>query len=891
MSDSNLWRMNLGRKTRILFFLSACPLLIQAAPLQRVANTTLQMPAYPPTMGYTATNAFGNLTFTDPVAIVSAPGETNRLFVVEQAGRIAVITNFANPTRTVFLDISSKILGGVPTDERGLLGLAFHPGYETNGYFFVYYVGNTTTAEPNGTNSMHDILARYQVSSSNPNQADAASEVKLIAQYDEAANHNAGCLQFGPDGYLYLSLGDEGGGNDQYNNSQRIDKDFFSGIIRIDVDESPGSLIPNSHPSSLGHYTIPSDNPFVGATSFNGTSVNPANVRTEFWAVGLRNPWRYSFDPQTGFLYCADVGQNAYEEVDIITPGGNYGWAYREGLHPGPKTAPGGFTSIDPIQEYAHGSATNQGFSITGGVVYRGSRISQLFGAYLFADYVSGNVWILRYDGTNTVPFQRIFAETGISAFGVDPSNGDVLMADQNLDTIRRIVYSSSESGTPLPPTLDATGAFANLTTLATAPGIVPYDVNVPLWSDNAIKSRWFSVPNTNLTITFNRESNWMFPTGTVWIKHFELELTNGIPSSRQRLETRLLIKNATGIYGVTYRWGNSKTNATLVPDEGMDEAFLINDGGTLRTQIWHYPSRQECVTCHTPVAGYSLGVNTPQLNRDFNYNGTITNQIAALSQAGYFNTNVTGIHTLRALAHMTNTSVSLEYRVRSYLAANCVQCHQPNGSAQSLWDARITTPTSAAGIINGPLVDDQGDPNNRVVVPGSVANSVLLNRVSTRGGLQMPPLASMLVDTQAVTIITDWVTDSLPGYQTFADWQVANFGSTGAPNSDFTDDPDGDGAVNYLEYLTGTDPLSSADFWRINIQRAGNTVKISYPQIANCGFEVQCSSNPKNTNAWIPLDAPGNEPIFSVDDLPASITDPITNGTNRFYRVRVFAP
>src|SRR5205807_9317156 len=142
-------------------------------------------------------------------------------------------------------------------------GIAFHPGYATNGYFFVYYTGNATTAEPNGTNSMHDILARFQVSASNSNQADAASEVRLITQYDEAVNHNAGCLQFGPDGYLYLSLGDEGGANDQYNNSQRIDKDFFSGILRLDVEQNPGSLTLNPHPASLGNYAIPSDHPFV----------------------------------------------------------------------------------------------------------------------------------------------------------------------------------------------------------------------------------------------------------------------------------------------------------------------------------------------------------------------------------------------------------------------------------------------------------------------------------------------------------------------------------------------------------------------------------------------------------------------------------------------------
>ena len=326
-------------------------LFAQSAGLvQRVTNTSLRMPLSPPVFGYATTNSFGTLTFTDPVAIVSPPGETNRLFVVEQRGRIAVITNLANPTRAVFLDISSRVVGGVPGDERGLLGLAFHPGYATNRLFYVYY--STTSTTPGiATNALHERLSRFETSASDPAQADANSELILIDQYDQASNHNGGDLHFGPEGYLYVSIGDEGGGNDQYNNSQRIDKDFFSGLLRIDVDKLTGSLPAHPHPSNTNNpggainYAIPADNPFIGATNFNGLPVSTANVRTEFYAVGLRNPWRFSFDPATAVLYCGDVGQDVWEEVDIIVKGGNYGWNYREGLHPGPRTAPAGFTS------------------------------------------------------------------------------------------------------------------------------------------------------------------------------------------------------------------------------------------------------------------------------------------------------------------------------------------------------------------------------------------------------------------------------------------------------------------------------------------------------------------------------------------------------------------
>jgi glucose/arabinose dehydrogenase len=199
------------------------------------------MPPAPPVLGYFTTNAFGPLVFSNPVAIVAPRGETNRLFVVEQRGRIAVITNLANPTRSVFLDISSRVVGGTPSDERGLLGLALHPGYATNGVFYVCY--STTSTTPGiATNALHDRLSRFETSPSNPSQANPNSEQILIDQYDQANNHNDGDLHFGPDGYLHVALGDEGGANGQYNNTQSIDKDFFSGLLRIDVDKQPGSL-------------------------------------------------------------------------------------------------------------------------------------------------------------------------------------------------------------------------------------------------------------------------------------------------------------------------------------------------------------------------------------------------------------------------------------------------------------------------------------------------------------------------------------------------------------------------------------------------------------------------------------------------------------------------
>jgi uncharacterized repeat protein (TIGR03806 family) len=444
----------------------------------------------------------------------------------------------------------------------------------------------------------------------------------------------------------------------------------------------------------------------------------------------------------------------------------------------------------------------------------------------------------------------------------------------------------------PLPPTLAETGAFQDLVQLTPNAGIIPYEVNVPLWSDGAHKARWFCLADTNVTINFERESPWAFPPGAVWIKHFELELINGVPDSARRIETRFLVRNAAGFYGVTYRWDESQTNAFLVPSEGLDEDIDIEDQGETHTQTWRYPSREECLKCHTAAAGAVLGFNTWQLNREFDYRGGKANQIAALNEAGYFSSNVTGINTLRALAAATNTGVSLEYRVRSYLAANCAQCHQPGTDCLARWDARITNPTAAAGIINGPLVYPfLALPRGRVIVPNSLENSIMLHRISNLNASHMPPLATTVVNTDAVTLLSAWITNGLSRYQSFADWQSANFNSSEIPTAAAGADPDRDGSVNELEYLLGTDPLSPDKPWTWTIEREAGLVRIRLLRLANRGFEIQQNDDLRRTDGWMPLDDPDNRPFFSSTDVPAVIDDPIQSIRAKFYRVRVFTP
>jgi uncharacterized repeat protein (TIGR03806 family) len=866
----------------------------------RLANTTLALPQAAPGYLYTVTNAFPGVLITNPMAIAAPPGETNRIFIVERAGRIVVITNLAAPTRTVFLDLTSR---GIQTSgESGTLGLAFHPNYASNRYFFVFYTLNSyTTAQGTGR---HQRVSRFQANVANPNSASLASEVVLFTQFDEAGNHNGGDLHFGPDGYLYISLGDEGNQDDSLNNSQTIRKDFFAGILRIDPDKRPGNVPPNFHPAQEGqtNYWVPADNPWV-SVPLPGETNSTGNARTEFFAVGLRNPWRMSFDPVTGWLWVGDVGGGQREEINIVTNGGNYGWAYREGFLTGPKAAlsnnfPGAILT-NPIRDYARGTtATNTGNSITGGLVYRGTNLPALTGAYIYADYVSGNVWALRYNGTNVTDFQLLFQDTGIVAFGRDPANGDVLLCDISPSAVKRLILNPDYEGVFPPVFLTQVGAFTNLSTLTPHAGIVPYTINVPFWSDNALKRRWFSLPNTNAKITFTPQGNWSFPTGAVWIKHFDL-VTNEATGQGRRLETRFLVKNNDGVYGLTYRWGTSTTQATLVEQNGLDETITIwNSSGVTRNQVWRYPSRAECLICHTPEGGFALGFNTPQMNCLNTYTnfhgatGVTDNQLRALNHVGYFNPAVSNLHLLPALAHWTNTAYSLEYRVRSYLQANCAHCHQPGGTGLGNFDARITTPLSQAGLVNGPLNNNLGNPNARVIVPGSTANSMLHARINTLGSNRMPPLASSVIDSNNVALVAAWINSAaLVNYQTFAQWQVTHFGATNAPLAAPHLDADGDGLDNYHEWLVGTVPTNSLSDWRVTIERSGDATLIQFPHVANRAFEVQYGVGDDALSLWQPLNVPGNNPFPAATTFPATITDPTPGLTNRNYRVRVIEP
>jgi uncharacterized repeat protein (TIGR03806 family) len=858
------------------------------AQLVRENNSTLKFPTTAGPVGqYNLVDLLPGVVFDRPVCIASPPGET-RLFVVERVGRIWVINNLSAPAKQLFLDISDHVHASTwsATDRRteGLSSIAFHPNFATNHRFFVTYNTVTTTAAGTGH---HNRVAEFRASDDN-STAIKTSETPLITQYDEGDGHNINDLHFGPDGYLYIATGDEGDGGtgDDFNNAQKIDKDFFSAIMRIDVDKKTGNLTPNPHAaSSPGTYKIPADNPFVGATSFNGIAVNPSKVRTEFFAVGFRNPWRFSFDRQTSQIYEGDVGQHSREEINLVVKGGNYGWSFKEGTLDGPKigSMPSGFNWIPPITEYGPGYTEDSGMSVTCGVVYRGTAVPNLDGNLIFADYQSGNVWAMNIDTQPYTKRRLLGAGTGIAGFGYDPRNGDVLAVHHDSGKILRLQYSS---GVPdnLPTTLSEAGIFSDLNALTPNTGIYGYDVNVPLWSDGATKQRWFSIP-AGQKIHFDPEGNWTFPTGSVWIKHFDLRTDPSDPTSSRRIETRVLVKTDAGLYGVTYKWQPRTPNADLVPDSGDIRQFLITDGGTTRTQIWRFPSRSECLSCHTAAAGRILGFNTPQLNRDYNFGSVTTNQIVALGHAGFLENPPEHPQSLRALAPLNDDTTSRTFRVRSYLFANCGQCHQPGVNIYADWDARITTPLTAASIVWGPLRNSSG-PDDKVVTPGSTATSALIKRMTSLGKDRMPPLATSVIDQQAVNLISDWITQDLPQFQTYEAWAADKF-SGGAPARD--GDADDDGISNYAEYLLGSNPsqidappLSSATI-------EDGQVKLTFKHPANRGVFFEWTDELPATS-WRPVNVPENKLLFPAQTATRTLND-VLSADRKYYRMRVVEP
>ncbi len=690
-----------------------------------------------PTISLQPKGAFTKFPLDQPVYIEPEPG-TDQLLVIELGGKIRRFKDDTEAESAEFL---------IDTG-RETYGLTFHPNYEENGYLYVVSngpIGGKVTETRN-------YVSRFTVNRQPPYNCDPNSELILLEWLSN--NHNGGDLAFGPDGYLYIPAGD--GAMDSDTNLTGLpgsyDRDpkgqdlsnLPATIMRIDVDQ----------PEVGRPYSIPSDNPFI----------HLEGARPEIWVYGIRNPWRITFDRETGHLWAGNVGQDRWEMIHLVRRGDNYGWSLYEGSHPFFLNRKQGPTPIvKPTVEHPHSEAR----SITGGVVYYGSKFPELRGAYIYGDYATGKMWALRHDGEKLI-WHREIADTTLQivSFGID-HNDEMLIVD-----LARGIYQLErklESTEKFPTRLSETGLFTSVTEYQTDPGLIPYSVNAQLWADGAHVERFIALPgDSQIEMVSNPGVGWSFPDGTALIQTFALNLEVGNSSSRHRIETRLLTRQQGEWVGYSYVWNDEQTDATLVDAVGTDRVFTIQDSSFpsgSREQSWHYPSREECMGCHSRAANYVLGLTTLQMNKVHNYGTVSDNQLRTLNHINVFKKPLSKpLEEYPKLVDPYNSKAPLEARARSYLHAACANCHVHTGGGNARIVLDFTTDLDKTYSVGfRPQHDTYGIPDAMLIAPGDPERSILYQRVARHGEGQMPPLATSQQDLQAVQLLHDWISQMKP--------------------------------------------------------------------------------------------------------------------------------
>lgn len=733
-------------------------------PDERVGGRPFGIPRYVPvTTGkvvgtpdqpppYTVEGVYPNAIMDAAIVVAAQPGTDLLLVATEPSwglpSQILRVKNGPAP-------FEPETLLGVDHPERhsGTVhySITFHPEFATNGYVFIGSNGprrpgdtDPRSGQPGVADRMTRIT-RYRIDPRPPHTF-YPDTARVIIAWD-SNGHDGGDTAFGPDGMLYVTSGDGTSDSDADLAGQDLAQ-LRAKVLRIDVDHPDADRKPEGQA-----YLVPPDNPFVGQPG----------VRPETWAYGLRNPWRITCDRHTGQIWVGNNGQDLWEQVYLLERGANYGWSLFEGSHPFAKDRrPGPHPITPPTFEHSHAEAR----SLTGGVVYHGDVFPELRGCYLYGDYLTGRIWAGRHDGQRVLRHELIADTTlQITSFCVS-ALGEILISDHQAEQkggIFRLTRrpQASVGASTFPRRLSESGLFASVTEHAMAPGVIPYGVNSPFWSDGTHKVRFLALPPRRDEagrvvpdpIDVTNENGWRFPDGTVLVKSFAIERDEGIPATRQWIETRFMLKEAGEWAGYSYEWNAEQTDAVLVDAAGKDHAFAIRtadlathpDG--VKTLRWRYPSRVECMVCHSRASNFVLGLCTVQLNRDFDYAAVLgtghapDNQLRTLEHLGMLRSNwwsdaVAAFHgqlpagpedetrsdkdrrvkeatarwiapldgndktipsrrsqLLRKAPAATNRLVDpldsthdLASRARSYLHSNCSSCHQPSGGGNAMF-------------------------------------------------------------------------------------------------------------------------------------------------------------------------------------------------------------
>jgi glucose/arabinose dehydrogenase len=502
--------------------------------------------------------------------------------------------------------------------------IEFHPRWAENGYVYL------------GSNGPHNVpgpekktrIVRYTMDTKLPYKVDPKSATTIIEVVSNG--HNGGVCVFGHDGMLYVTTGD--GTSDSDTNIVGQDmSSLLAKVLRIDVD----------HPDPGKAYSVPKDNPFV----------NLKSARPEIWSLGYRNPWRLCVDQKTGHLWLGQNGQDLWEQAYLVKKGDNAGWSVTEGSYPFyPNRSQAPAAIVKPTVEHHHSEAR----SLTGGFVYYGKKYPELVGHYIYGDYSTGKIWAVKHDGEKVLSHREICdSHLTITGFGVD-AKGEILIADFQKEKggLFTLVTTPPEMrGMTFPKKLSDSGLFESVKGHVMKPALIPYSVNAVLWSDGTAKQRWLGLPG-DTKIDYKKNRGWEFPDQTVIVKSFHLDTVEGDPTSRRWIETRFLTKQGTEWYGYSYAWNDEQSEGTLIEAKGTDREYTIKTKAGEKKLNWHYPSRSECMVCHSRAANWVLGFTELQFNHAHTYLpspsgrgaggegllATKENQLAVFERLGFFN-------------------------------------------------------------------------------------------------------------------------------------------------------------------------------------------------------------------------------------------------------------
>ncbi|MEQ1826997.1 MAG: PQQ-dependent sugar dehydrogenase [Pirellula sp.] len=721
---------------------------------------------------YSLKRAYPNLSFMGPVSIHSIPkraGDTsNRFAVVLQSGKLFCFDEDEQVEKVeLMIDLAKpppKFSEFKASDKHSInaFSMAFHPEFATNNYVYICYLVNKSGGNhPDGTH-----IARYKMTATNPPTIDYESETTIIRFV--AGGHNGCTLEFGPDGYLYISIGDIADPTppDPYKTGQDI-SDVYSSILRIDVDrpskDGNGKELP---------YTIPADNPFVALPKARG----------EVYAFGFRNPWRMSFDRATGDLWVGDVGWEAFEMVYRVRSGGNYGWSIKEGPGDVLPDLPIGPAPISPPDiTLGHSDAA----SVTGGFVYRGDLIPGLRGKYVFGDWITRRFWAAEFDKQRVTNFQEIaYGEVKPICFALD-HRGELLVleyiqGDQKGGIYRFVPNPAAASYVPnaFPTKLSQTGLFRDVKKLEPNEGVVEYSLNSTMWMDGAEPIFHLAMPGSDPARMYQSPQttfDWFktkvqFPKGTVLVKSYYV--LNG--QEKRLLETQISHYEGPNDWRFySYAWLDDQSDAVLVPAEGVVHPISQDKSNSLALEKshWNFASRSQCRICHTPWSGDALGFIEEQLRKPTQP----TDVWRGLFRLGILESpkgnRPKSDDAFTPMMGLDGRLANVHVKARSYLHSNCAHCHQFGGNGAAGFDIRfekslLDTKTFDVTPLKGGLQLEDA----KLIAAGDPNRSVLFYRDAKSGSGRMPHVGAETVDRQGVQLLNQWIL-SIPRSEEHRNW------------------------------------------------------------------------------------------------------------------------